>query len=86
MQSNTRAAQTSESKRSCLWLVGVMLAAGISACQTEEILVQAPVIVAEFDPTNGVIPTPNDILVDRETGLIISQSMNRHTTRKVRRR
>ena len=27
-------------------------------------------IVAEFDPTNGVIPTPNDILVDRETGLI----------------
>ena len=47
-----------------------MLAAGISACQTEEILVQTPVIVAEFDPTNGVIPTPNDILVDRETGLI----------------
>ena len=40
------------------------------ACQTDDILVQQAVIVAEFDPTNGKLPTPNDLLVDRESGLI----------------
>ena len=43
---------------------------GSWACQIEEPLLPARVIVAEFDPTNGIIPTPNDLLTDRETGLI----------------
>ena len=42
----------------------------LTGCNIEEPLSQARVIVAEFDPENGVIPTPNDLLTDDETGLI----------------
>lgn len=42
----------------------------LSGCNIEEPLSQARVIVAEFDPENGVIPTPNDLLTDDVTGRI----------------
>ena len=42
----------------------------LTGCNIEEPLSQARVIVAEFDPENGVIPTPNDLLTDEETGHI----------------
>ena len=72
MHTNTRAIQTSS--RFMFRLRAILITTtsllSVLACQTEEILVQTPVIVAQFDPANGVIPTPNDLLVDRETGLI----------------
>ena len=71
MHTNTRANQTSNNVMSRLRAIFITASLfSVLACQTEEILVQTPVIVAQFDPTSGVIPTPNDLLVDRETGLI----------------
>ncbi len=52
-------------------LLAVAISLGaLTGCNIEEPLSQARVIVAEFDPENGVIPTPNDLLTDDETGLI----------------
>ena len=71
MHTNTRAIQTSSTFTSRLRaILATISLLSVLACQTEEILVQTPVIVAQFDPTNGLIPTPNDLLVDRDTGLI----------------
>ena len=42
----------------------------LSGCNIEEPLSQARVIVAEFDPENGAIPTPSDLLTDDATGRI----------------
>lgn len=51
-------------------LLAMTLLTALSGCNIQEPLSQARVIVAQFDPENGVIPTPNDLLTDDATGRI----------------